>query len=230
MSFSKSTAVAAALLLATAATQAAPFATTHTGTITASTLPGAIDGEPYRFTLIFDNGGTTAAGQNWSRGDLTCVIVRVGNAGAEFRQDLRVHLADTLNTFATMPDGSVRRIFSGVRNTAVQAGEYTTNGLVLEEPVGWGYWVPGGSIPFVVLQDRNGQRSFSGDSIWSYSAWSSPVAVAGACDDTPLNAPPPPGPRNATAVPALGAPALALLGLGAAALGARRLRRRPHQS
>lgn len=224
MSLFKSAAAAAALLLTATAAQAAPFATTHTGTITASTLPGATDGEPYRFTLIFDNGGTTAAGQNWSRGDLTCVIVRVGNAGAEFRQDLRAHLADTLNTFATMPDGSINRIFSGVRNIAVQAGEYTANGLALEEPVGWGYWVPGNSHPFVVLQDRNGQRSFGSNTIDSYSAWSPPVAVTGACDDTPLPPPPPPG--NVQPVPALGLPALVVLGLGAAGLGARRLRRK----
>lgn len=211
------------LLTACVAAHAAPFATTHTGTITASTLPGAVDGEPFRFTVIFDNGGTTAAGQTWSRGDLTCVIVRVGNAGAEFRQDLRAHVPDTLNTFATMPDGSIDRIFSGVRNTAVQAGEYTANGLALEDPVGWGYWVTGGSNPpFTVLQDRNGQRGFASNLIHVYAAWSPPVAVTGACDDTP----PPPPPGNVQSVPALGLPALVLLGLGAAGLGAHRLRRK----
>jgi hypothetical protein len=53
--------------------------------------------------------------------------------------------------------------------------------------------------------------------------WGRPVAVAGPCDDTPVQAPPPGG---AQPVPALGVPALALLGLGAAGLGALRLRRK----
>lgn len=217
--------IAATLLAAVSTAQAAPFATTHNGTITGSTLPGATDGEPFRFTLIFDNGGTTASGQTWSRGDLTCVIVRIGQAGAAFRQDLRVHTPEALNTFATLPDGSIHRIFSGVRNTAVQAGEYSASGLALEAPVGWGYWVtPGSNPPFTVLQDRGGQRGFASNTIAFYAAWSPPVAVTGACDDTPLPPPPPPG--NAQPVPGLGLPALALLAVGAAAAGARRLCRK----
>lgn len=44
---------------------AAPYATTYTGTIANSGIPAEVpDGAVFTLTLVFDNGGTTAASQS----------------------------------------------------------------------------------------------------------------------------------------------------------------------
>ncbi len=64
-----------ASLLVSAGAIAAPFSITYSGTVdVGSTIPQVTSGQPYVVTLVFDNGGATAASQAWVAGDLQCAI------------------------------------------------------------------------------------------------------------------------------------------------------------
>jgi hypothetical protein len=218
--------LAAALLAAASAAQAAPFAITYSGTVAANpSLPGVQGGEAYSVTFVMDSGGTTAAGSRWLLSDLRCAIWRFGAGGQ------RTTLTHPLTGSATQisyGSGAAEANAAGTALTgmfdigiyAAPATDYTVSGpIVLGEPVSWN--VNGSATAFA-----DAQGSFddaAGGVPIDPQRWGRPVAVAGPCDDTPVQAPPPGG---AQPVPALGVPALALLGLGAAGLGALRLRRK----
>ena len=220
--------LATALLTAAGAAHAAPFAITYTGTVAASpTLAGVQGGEPYSVTFVMDNGGATAPGQRWLLSELTCAIWRFGAGGQRttFTHPLTGSAGQLAYGSGAAEANAAGTALTGMFDIGIYsapATDYTGTGpIVLGEPVSW---------------NVNGFTTAFADALGSFDdteggvptapqRWSAPVAVAGACDDTPAN-PPPPGGGGVQPVPALGLPALALLGLGAAGLGARRLRRK----
>lgn len=223
------TLTALALASASAVASAAPYAISYQGTIDDSDFPEIINGQTYTVTFVFDNGGSSANSQTWTDANLTCTIWRMNNArNVIFAQDLVAtppsgSLSGSLTTDAS---GALTAIFSAVTTQTtgsggVPAGAYTTTGITLTAPVAW-YANNANNVLF----DSNGgtgARSFgdaAGGVQMNIANWSAPQRVIGACDDTPYVAPP------ATPVPTLGEWSLALLGLAAAGLGARRLRRR----
>lgn len=221
------------LALCAATAQAAPFAITYSGTTASSTHPDVADGTPFSVTFIVDNGGTTAAGQQWDTSHLTCALWRIGS-GAQ-RTTLTHPINDPITQLAygggaavANAGGTALAFMFEAGAYAVPASDYTLDGpLGLGAPLTWN--VNGATTP---LADAQGSfDDVAGPGVPTDPAlWGAPIAVTGACDDTPLNAPPPPppppGPHSVAPVPGLGLPALALLGMGAAGLGARRLRRR----
>lgn len=227
--------LAAALLAAacviTVTAQAAPFAVTYSGTVGSSTLPGVQSGNPYSITFIMDNGSATAAGQRWGDASLTCAIWRIGsgNQRSVFTQPL-IDPIRQLSTWAggavANADGSALTDMFIAGSNFIPVGDYTLTGpLTLAPPVSW--LVGGAATAMEDSQHDFFNHGRPASEVIDPLNWGRPVAVTGPCDDTPANAPPPPpGPHSATSVPALGLPALALLGAGAAGLGALRLRRR----
>lgn len=225
MPLAKPALLAAALLAAASAAHAAPFAITYTGTVAASpSLTGVNAGEAYSVTFIIDNGGSSAAGQRWLLSDLRCTLWRFGQGS---QRTVLTHPLTGSAGQISYGSGAAEADAAGTALTAMfdvgiyaaPAADYAVSGpIALGAPVSW---------------NVNGLATAFADALGSFddiaggvpidpARWSRPVAVAGSCDDTPLA----PGPGQATAVPALGAPAMALLGLAAAGLGARRLRRK----
>ncbi|MEZ5607980.1 MAG: IPTL-CTERM sorting domain-containing protein [Burkholderiaceae bacterium] len=225
---------ALALLGASAVASAAPYAINHQGTIANSTFPEIINGQTYTVTFVFDNGGTSANSQTWSGANLTCVIWRMNNArDVSYVQNLVATPPSGLvaGSATTDASGALTGMFSSVNTLdiplgGVPAGAYTTSGITLTPPVGW--FADGAPTIFIDSEPSGGSTRRFDDAAGSgvpmnIASWSAPQRVTGACDDTPYVAPPA---VTVAPVPTLGEWSLALLGLAAAGLGARRLRRR----
>ena len=221
--------IAAALLAATSAAQAAPFAITYTGTLMDSTRPGIHDGQRHRVTYIMDNGGATAQNQAWTGVHLTCVLWRVND---DDHLLLRYPLRGTPDVFhagqiLTDATGMLTQMLDWVWADNVRTGITPPAGVTLQAPL---MFETSMSTPNFFDRDLSSgsYRPVFSDSVGGISMvssdWSAPRPVAGPCDDAPPGSGP--GPGGVQPVPALGLPALALLGMGAAGLGAWRLRRR----
>jgi len=220
----------AALLLASAATaaQAAPFAIQQSGSIAFTQLPGVNVGDGYTVTLIFDNGGTSAASQTWGTAHLTCALWTVDGGGPI----AYTHpISPSLNNFVangsatTGANGALTGLYTVVLG-ATHAGQFTQTGTTTLVPIV--QWNINSANP--VFQDSSGtgnplrELSATGGGVSvAPAAWTAPQRVTGPCDPTPYAAPPAP---NATPVPTLGHGALALLtcALGVAGLTRRRQR------
>lgn len=226
MATSFRTVLAAFVLSTTVATVgAAPYATTYTGTVIESTIPGVLDGDRYSLTLVMDNGGTTARAQTWSPTDLQCAIWRLNGGGtAIFRHNLRaVPLEAQDGNVATDAGGALTQMASElVVADGLRADQFSATGIALVPPVAWE--ADGTNHVFF---DRGGPaglpRTF-GDAAGGVQMdpghWSAPRAVMGPCDDTPVVAAAP------AAVPTASGPALGMAALALAGLGGLRLRRR----
>jgi hypothetical protein len=197
--------LAAALLAACAATaQAAPFATTYHGTIGTSEIPGINAGEPYSMTLIMDNQGNSASGQTWTVAHLTCALLRF-NTGAT------ANVTADFTAISPMDRGELRTNAAGGMTHMLlslhelfQPGQYSATGVGLVAQLSLDALAPPNSA--VLVNGGRRVHDAAGGVNMSPGGWSSPVAVAGACDDTPLAPPPPrPGaPPGATAQPGNG--------------------------
>lgn len=215
-------ALAAALLAAGAAASAAPFSTTYSGTIGATTLPGAISGQHYTLTLVMDNGGTTPNRQSWTAGEVTCVIWRINDAGniALAHNIAAVGRLSGYGSLWTEDTGQPMGMFGALRATSALApGNYTATGLPPGAAVEW-LLINNAELRLASGEQLTDVRPSDG-SIRNPPNWSPPQPFSGPCA---VAAAPP---AAATPVPGLGLPALALLGLGFAGLGLRRLRARP---
>ncbi len=197
---------AAALLAACAATgQAAPFATTYHGTIGESGIPGIHAGEPYSATLIVDNQGSSANGQTWRVTHLRCLLLRFNTGDtASVTAIPPSGLLDFL-PITTNASGAMTQMLSFL-NFSRAAGEYDTTGLSLRPLLSITLGIPPRGTILTDGGSTNTPRHVSdaaGGVNMSPGGWSSPVAVAGPCDDTPLAPPPPPpgAPTGAAAQP-----------------------------
>lgn len=218
--------IAAALASAGSLALAAPYAITYEGTIGGSEFPEIIDGQSYTVTFVFDNGGTSANSQTWSGEHLTCTLWRMNDArNVTYTQNL-VATPPTATSGSATTDaaGALTNIFSAIYGRNVPAGSFTASGIALTDSADW----------FANDMDAVFYERVSGSQVKKFddtlvgvqmdiASWSAPVRVSGACDDTPYAEPPV---ASVTPVPTLGEWSLALLGLAAAGLGARRLRRR----
>ncbi|MEZ5606372.1 MAG: IPTL-CTERM sorting domain-containing protein [Burkholderiaceae bacterium] len=214
---------------ASAVASAAPYAISYQGTIDDSDFPEIINGQTYTVTFVFDNGGSSANSQTWTGANLTCTIWRMNNArNVIFAQDLVAtppsgSLSGSLTTDAS---GALTAIFSAVTTQTtgsggVPAGAYATTGITLTAPVAW--YANSGNRVLYDSTGGNGARAFgdaAGGVQMNITNWSAPQPFSGACSALP------PPPAAVAPVPTLGEWGLALLGLAAAGLGARRLRRR----
>lgn len=218
--------VLAAFVLSTAVATAgaAPYATTYTGTVFESTFPEVRDGDLYSLTLVMDNGGATVGAQTWTPGDLQCAIWRLDSGGTVvFRHSLRSFPLETLDgNVVTDAGGALTQMARALVSDGLRTGQFSATGIAVVPPVTW----EADSTNHVFF-DRGGPgglpRSFgdaAGGVQMDPARWSAPRAVAGPCDDTPVVTAAP------AAVPTAGAPALAVVALALAAVGALRLRRR----
>lgn len=215
----------AAALLVTGPVHAAPFAITYTGTTAPpfashTPLPDIVTGESYTVTLVFDNGGTTASSQTWTGAHLRCVFFHLNDArNLVYAQDLVAEPpSEVIGSTSTNAGGALVNIYIAVDGYETPSTHYTTRGFTL---------APGGANwqardqPLVFADNVNAfmDASASGGIPMTVAHWSAPQPFDGPCDANYR-------PDSVSAVPALGGPALALLGAGATGLAARRLRRR----
>ncbi|MEZ5608827.1 MAG: hypothetical protein R3E52_17380 [Burkholderiaceae bacterium] len=223
----------AAALLAASAAQAAPFAITYTGRISApdpvygEIFPELVVGEGYTLTLVFDNGSTTATHQTWTGAHLRCALFRMNDARtAAFAHRLA---SDPLwvaqGSVATDASGALTAVFSDLSTEPLGSNpaHYSTRGIAVDGYVDWS-----ANAQNSVFYDTSWPRprhlqDASGGVQMHPARWTAPLPFTGPCD---ADAVPPAGRPAATPVPTLGLPTLALLGLGTAAFGARRLRRK----
>lgn len=216
------------LLAGLTSAQAAPYATTYTGTISESGFAEINDGEPYSLTLVFDNGGSSALNQTWTSAHLTCAIWRMNRAG-------NVAIAHNLVTappsiadgsIGTDGTGALATVFSRLTARAYSSipGSATATGISLGSFVRW--YANDANYVLYIRWDTDADASFgdaSGGIPMAAAAWSPPQPFQGSCSTA---AAPPPVTPTATPVPLLSAPGLAMLGLAAGGLGMRRLRRK----
>ena len=238
--------VASCILTIGASAIAAPYWTGYRGTIANSTIPAIRNGENYTVNIIFDNGGNSVSGQSWSGANVKCMVWYMNNDNSVmFVQDLTKPGANFMASgqIATNSSGAMSTMFSRFGTSGLAgagAGTFVGQGLtgLLTAPYAG---VPQTGVPgtvFIAGPSGTYTNNF-GDSNLTIpvtpNAWKSVAPfdgwgiqknprfaeLTGCADPKPVVIP-----TTATPVPALGAPALALLGLGAAAFGARRLRRR----
>ncbi len=238
-------ATAACLAVGTTAV-AASYWTEYSGTIHNSNIPGVIDGQRYTVHLIFNNGGTSTNNQTWGKAHLKCVIWRMNDdGGVHFVQDLT---APGANWNA---DGQIQTNGAGTMTSMLdQVGTFNLPGTsgagagtvsnLSPAPVEPYWGVPktaAGNAVFIsgaVADEYTDIFEDAADTAGiptSPSDWTpvTPFEGLGFGPELPGCAGPEdplPPVNNVTAVPTLDFPALALMGMAAAGLGARRLRQR----
>jgi len=204
-------AVAAALA---APAHAAPYATMHSGMVDSTSVPGVNDGEAYTVTIIFDNGGTSAASQTWEAAHLVCAIWRFSNGSAQFTQSLAGASLSYMGHARSNPAGALGVMFDSIEED--DASTYTATGFTtpLTQPVEWR--ITDSNPIFADTNGTGGTVTAVGGVPTNAQYWSAPVRVTAACDDEPYTGAP--GAPTATPVPTLGHAGLALLSgvLGAA--------------
>jgi len=216
-----------ALALLTAATlgtaTAAPYATTTTGTIGASGFTSVATGQPYNVTLVFDNGGASAASQTWEMSDLTCVIWRFNTAqNVVFAHNLAgAPPTAATGAIATDAGGALTGMFADLSAQSIAPASVSASGFV-PALAGAPNWFVGTGDPFFFDAGNTPAISSSGGGV--------PVAPANWSAPAPFNSPcPAPGPGGtvpqATPVPVLGMGGLTLLAGLLGAVGWRTRRR-----
>jgi hypothetical protein len=201
-------AVAAALA---APAHAAPYATMHSGMVDSTSVPGVNDGEAYTVTIIFDNGGTSAASQTWEAAHLVCAIWRFSNGSAQFTQSLAGASLSYMGHARSNPAGALGVMFDSIEED--DASTYTATGFTtpLTQPVEWR--INNNNPIFADTNGTGGTVTAVGGVPTNAQYWTAPVRVTAACNDAPYT-----GVPTATPVPTLGHAGLALLSgvLGAA--------------
>lgn len=208
---------ALALACAAGAAAAAPYAVTYTGTIANSSFAQIINGQHYRITFVFDNGGNTAVNQTWGAADLRCTIWRMNDAGtAVFAQDLSPLASPptaATGSITTNGAGVLNGMFSGVSSSPAGA-DFSSSGFIHPVPL---HWFANGSNNVL----RDGAQAH----VFDDAAGGVPMTPANwllHTYDGPCAAPP----SAATPVPTLGEWGLVLLTTAAAVLGLGMLRRK----
>lgn len=209
--------IAMALAYAAATAAAAPYAVTYTGTIANSSFAQIVNGEHYRITFVFDNGGNTAVNQTWGAADLRCAIWRMNDAGnAVFAQDLSPLASPptaATGSITTNGSGVLTGMFTGVSSSPA-GPDFSSSGFTHPVPL---HWFANGSNS--VLRDGASAHAFDDaaggvqmhPTNWLLHTPSGPCAAAVAPGVPP------------TPVPTLGPVGLALLaGLVGLMDGARR--------
>ena len=216
-------AAAALASAASGAALAAPYAMTYTGTIASSDFPTILNGQTYTVTFVFDNQGNSPNSQTWTPTNLTCAIWRMNNAGnVVFAQNLVTTPPSAAGTVTTDASGALTSVFNSVTaQDLTSSGLYSVSGITLTPPVNW-YANTGNAVFYDSGPERDFEDTFVDGIRMEPAFWSAPTPFTGNC----LALPAPPTPVAVTAVPALGEWSLMLLALGAAGLGARRLRKR----
>lgn len=188
-----------ASLLAAGTSVAAPYATTYTGTMSASTTaPYAIIGQTYEVTFVFDNGGATASSQTWDDNHLQCAIWKFNNArNVVFRQNLSSPGAT--GSITTNAAGVLQSNFSDV---SYGSGTYTIIGTSLSGVIPW-YANEANSVFGMTTRVYDAAGGVQMDP----ASWSNPAPFSGDCDGVYLGAPPAPA-----AVPTMSEWAMILLG------------------
>ena len=168
------------LLAAAGSATAAPFATTYTGTVASSGFATVAAGQPYSVTLVFDNGGSTAAGQTWQAAHLTCVLWRFNMAhNAVYAQDL-VAVPPTAVAGAATTDarGALVGMFAGVSMHSSTA--YSAHGFAPAlASVAWS--INGINNPFMSLASAAAINGAAGGVPVDPARWSAPVPFPGPC-------------------------------------------------
>lgn len=205
-------ALGVAVSLAATASQAEPYAISHTGTQSDSEIPGITTGESYELTFVFDNGGTTASSQTWSTATLQCVIWKFNTArNVVYTQDVTVN---TLPTGPEAPAGTVTTDAAGVLQTNFTDVIDTTAGGAGSTLVGAAFatdaWFANNFNGIFFTVPQEGLSDFTPGGVPMAAAeWSNPTPFSGDCAGRMLGAPPvAPAP-----VPTLSEWALILMGL-----------------
>lgn len=191
-----------ALAAAATAAQAAPFATTYTGVIANSTFPEIINGEKYRVTVVFDNGGSSPNNQTWSNTTLRCVLWNMndGPATAYYQQTTFASVGPNFGPFKTDAAGALVQLpLYFFHNAFNSADSFTTN---IDLSGRSAHWSVGAGNPVFTYMGAAPRRDFydtyNGNRM-DRAVWSHPVPVSNLCD-APL--PTPPGaPENLAAMP-----------------------------
>jgi hypothetical protein len=214
------------VLLASAGATAAPYAITYHGTIANSGMPAdAPDGAAFTLTLVLDNGASTAAGQSWNIGQITCGFWRwrVDPArSVAVALDMTGGIALGAGNAKANAAGVLTAVFSDVNTGGALAfADYDTSGLPAgASSIGW--YADGSAMPFGITAPwgasfDDGSGTPAGGVQMAAGRWSAPQPFTGACD---ASAVPPPIPFAPNAVPTLSPWGLLLLSalLGLAAL------------
>lgn len=206
----------AASLLTAGAGVAAPYAITHTGTMLTSTVPGVIGGQTYEATLVFDNGGATAASQTWNGSHLKCTIWKFNTArNVVFTQHHSGPVSTANGSVSTNPASALQTNFTEVENTS--NASYAIVGTAMSGPVSW--YMNNDNGIFYRGADEIGDDT--GGVQMAPAGWSNPAPFNGDCDGVYLGTPPAPA-----AVPTLSEWAMILLGTMLAGFASLTLMRR----
>lgn len=182
-------------------------------------FPEVNEGEAYSITLVFDNGGGTAASQIWSANQLTCIIFVVNDAGdVQYAQDMvGTELEFSNGQIATNGSGTLTGMFIGLVDLPVEPGTYSTTGFQPEDEVGW--FLNGFNDIFVGNEDAAPNIKVFGDAAGGVQMdpadWTNPAPFDGECAVQPP-APPVPIPVNASWALLLLAALALLLGIRSA--------------
>lgn len=196
---------------------AEPYAITYTSTVSASGFPEVTVGEGFDVTLVFDNGGSTAAFQTWSPADLRCVVWRFNDArDVVFAQDLEGFVFFTsAGSVSTDGAGVLQTNFTAL-NALNVTSDYDIVGAGWVGAIDWHTdgFNPAFENPPTAMSAQGGGISMA------IGAWSAPTPYVDDCGGLRPLAPPPP-------VPTMTEWAMILFGLllaGGAALMAQRRR------
>ena len=223
------TLTASVALLAGAHAAAAPYATTYTGAIANSQITAnALDGAAFILTLVFDNGGSSAASQNWDIGQLTCGFWRWrvdDTRSVTVALDMSGGLAQGAGSVSTNAAGELTAVYASVDTGGPLAwADYDVSGLPAGSAIGW---FADGNPQVFGLMANGGGGSFDdgtgpgGGVQMTPGRWQAPLPFTGACDASAVP-PTPPGPPAPVAVPTLPWWGLVVLGALLARVATRR--------
>ena len=187
-----------------------PYSTTYASTIQNQNIdphPDFALGESYSVTLVMDNGGASAASQQWTPAHLQCVIFEFNDArNVVFAQDLVADGNFTAVGNAVTDSSGVLANFFSIVFGGVSAGDATNDTSLgftdLRDPVSW--YLDGGNDVWYDDDEGRSAGDIDGGVQMNPGKWSAPTAFSGTCDATPA--------ATATPVPAL--PLFGLLTLG----------------
>ncbi|MBS0319854.1 MAG: IPTL-CTERM sorting domain-containing protein [Proteobacteria bacterium] len=206
-------AIASLASLPVAAT-AAPYAITFTDTVVQSAIPLIANGTSATLTLVVDNGGTTAASQNWDSTTLQCAIFRfAGGAYYVAINTPATHLTSTSGSVVTDASGALTAVPSAwYEGPTVSADRVATN----ITSAGFDYWYDN-SANNVIFWNNGYELGFSQVGTESSpGSWSNPAPAPGLCASYPYGG----KLASSVAVPTLDATSLGLLASLVGLLGA----------
>ena len=165
---------------------AAPFSATYTDTISSFTgfYSDINTGEQAKVTIVFDNGGSTAASQTWTAANVQCVIFTFNNAGNKFaaiNYAVPPLFPVTTGTFTTDGSGQLQSATidwednsDGITNPVA----FNIAGMTGVDPIG--NWFLNGAND--VFDTNVGEINFTNvANDTQVTNWSNPVSATGVC-------------------------------------------------